>query len=254
MVLIPPGTFLMGSPPTEVDRKADEVQHPVDITRPFYLGKFEVTQRQFEKVMGSNPSEFSPTGKRTADVAGIDTSDYPVESVTWDEAVTFGQKAILRFVGPGKGRGGLPTEAEWEWAYRAGMTTRMYWGHDYEKLAEYGNGADASLRRADPSTTYGIKADDGYPFTAPVGRYKPNALGLYDMAGNVWEWVRDREGPYEGLPRVDPVQTLKRSDHGVRRGGSWYSGAYALRAAIRDRYVPGDRFDNLGFRVCLRPD
>ena len=250
VVLIPTGTYLMGSPPSEGDRRADEVQHPVGITRPFYLGKYEVTQRQFEKVMGSNPSEFGPTGRGKDKIGVAHTSEYPVERGTWDKARRFGEKALLRLLGSGKGMGGLPTEAEW--ACRAGTTSRLYYGHDIEKMIEHGNVSDASFRRADTSKKYGIQSDDGYPFTAPVGRFKPNAFGLLDMVGNVREWVQDWFGPYSVLPRNEPVQLIGQSDNSrVLRGGGWYGTHTHCLSACRFRKADARHFE-YGFRVRFR--
>jgi formylglycine-generating enzyme required for sulfatase activity len=248
LVLIPPGTFIMG----DMEIK-DAPPHPVEITKPFYLGKYEVTQKQFQRVMGNNPSAFAPMGSKKELIEGVDTSEHPVESVKWEETRQFcvrvGERSGL------KGRGGLPSEAEWEFAYRAGTTTKFYFGTKDDAIVEFGNMSDAARKRAEPEATGTAKWDDGYPFTAPVGKFLPNAFGLFDMAGNANEWVQDWYGSYRSLPKSDPVQLTKQSDDSrVRRGGSWRSITSYLCAAYRSRHWPASRGDGLGFRVCFRLD
>ena len=166
--LIPAGEFMMGS--QEVGP-----QHKVRITKPFYLGVYEVTQAEYEEVMGKNPSWFSKGGGGAEEVPGEDTSGYPVEQVSWEDAVEFCKKLSAK---EGKTYR-LPTEAEWEYACRAGTTTRFSFGNDGESLAGYAWYSDNS----------DVK-------THSVGEKKPNAWRLHDMHGNVWEWCADWHGLY----------------------------------------------------------
>jgi formylglycine-generating enzyme required for sulfatase activity len=173
--LIPPGEFAMGSPKSEPGRWDDETQHLVKITKPFYLSAHEVTQAQYEQVMGKNPSYFSVSGNGKGRVSG-DTSQLPVERVSWNDAVEFCRKLSDEEGVEYR----LPTEAEWEYACRAGTTTAYSFGNDVAQLGEYAWYADNS-----ENTSHA------------VGEKKPNAWGLYDMHGNVWEWCQDWFGPYD---------------------------------------------------------
>jgi formylglycine-generating enzyme required for sulfatase activity len=144
----------------------------------------------------------------------------------------------------------LPTEAEWEYACRAGTTTRYYYGDDPEGLSEVGNVADA-MANSKFMDVVTIAGRDGYVFTAPVGKYKANGFGLYDMHGNVWEWCADWYGEkcYEASPVDDPTGPTGGSGR-VSRGGGWCSNARSCRAAFRFRYVPSYRHSFLGFRLA----
>jgi formylglycine-generating enzyme required for sulfatase activity len=222
-VLIPAGTFQMGSPPGEAGRFDDERRHQVTISRPFYLQTTQVTQGQWERVMGHNPSFFKKCGK-----------DCPVERVSWHDAQAF----IARLNHMEKtDEYTLPTEAEWEYACRAGSTTRFSFGDDAAKLGDYAwHGGNSG----------------GTP--RPVGQKKPNAWGLYDMHGNVWEWCLDWYGPYPDRPVTDPTGP----DVGqfrVLRGGSWDFGYLDLFRCARCNYSfrPTDRYDRRGFRVARTP-
>ena len=216
MILIRPGSFMMGSDKGDSDEKP---AHKVKITNPFYLGKFEVTQAQYQAVMGSNPSNFKGEG------------NLPVEMVSWDDCQGFLKKLNEKM--PGK-EFRLPTEAEWEFACRAGSTTEYCFGDDesiLEQYAWYSNNSNSK--------------------THPVGGKKPNAWGLYDMYGNVWEWCNDYYGDkyYESSPAEDP-KGADSSDVRVLRGGSgstfvpWY-----CRSATRSGDVPTVRTVDNGFRV-----
>ena len=225
LVYIPPGEFLMGSPKDEPDRDEDETQHRVRLTKGFYLGATEVTQAQWKAVMGekNNPSRFQG-------------DDLPVECVSWDDAVEFCRKLSEKEAeGPEPRRGGktyrLPTEAEWEYACRAGSRTRFSFGESDGGLAEY----------AWCSGTGG---------THPVARKKPNAWGLYDMHGNVWEWCSDWLGPYAAGRAVDPQGPASGSQH-VLRGGAWGDEPQYCRCAHRRSNVPGHRDQFDGFRVVV---
>ncbi|MHB1424327.1 MAG: SUMF1/EgtB/PvdO family nonheme iron enzyme [Gemmataceae bacterium] len=224
---IPPGTFLMGSPTTEESRVDDETQHRVTLTHGFYLGIHPVTQAQWQAVMGDNPSHYKG-------------GDRPVEQVSWDDCQAFCAKLVHR---TGK-RFRLPTEAEWEYACRAGTTTPFHFGDtigtdqaNYQGKYPYGRGKQGVYRKQ----------------TTPVGSFPANAWGLFDMHGNVWEWCQDWYGPY---PQGD-IKDPQNSNNGyarVLRGGSWSSSARFCRAASRGWVAPGFRFNDGGFRVAFRLD
>jgi formylglycine-generating enzyme required for sulfatase activity len=241
--LIKPGTFRMGSPRGELGASDDEhPQHMVEITRPFYLGVYLVTQAEYVQVTGlKNPSKFSKEGIKKNDVEGVDTLRFPVETLNWYEAVAFCD-ALNRLdaTRPAGWKYALPTEAEWEYACLAGTTTVYAFGDDPKMLGDYA-----------------WYADNSGAHTQPVGGKKPNPWGLYDMNGNVWQWCTDTydKGYYSRSSQKDP-QNLENSGSGqVCRGGSWNDGApSSFRAADRSRFASGSRVSNLGFRVCFRPD
>jgi formylglycine-generating enzyme required for sulfatase activity len=217
-VLIPAGEFLMGSADSEKGRFPDEgPQHRVRITKPFYLGKYLITQEQWQAVMGNNPSNFKGPNN-------------PVECVSWDDCQTFLEKLNAK-IGVQGGKFELPTEAQWEYACRAGSSTRYCFGDDESALGEY------AWYNANSGNT-----------THPVGGRKPNAWGLYDMHGNVWEWCQDWYGAYGAEAVTDPTGPATGSDR-VIRGGGWRLGARCCRSAIRFRGRPGDRGSYLGLRV-----
>ena len=233
---IPAGEFLMGSPEDEVGREEDETQHRVKISRPYWLGKYPVTQGQWEEAMGENPSYFKDAGK-----------DAPVETVSWGDSVEFCQKLNIREGKAGRLPDGyqysLPTEAEWEYACRAGTSTVFSFG---DSLCSHQANFDGEFPYGD--------AEEG-PFldsTTPVGKYAPNAWGLYDMHGNVDEWCHDWFDDYKAGAVTDPVGPTSGS-YRVHRGGSWNYYARNCRSAYRLRHVPGFRFNFLGFRLCLSP-
>ena len=217
-VLIPAGTFMMGTPSDEPGRGNDELQHTVTISKSFYLQTTEVTQGQWREIMGTNPSHFKDCG-----------DDCPVEQVNWDDA----QEFILRLnerEGADKYR--LSTEAEWEYACRAGSTTRFCFGDDETKLAEHAWYHDNSGFRPHP-----------------VGQKKSNAWGLYDMHGNVWEWCEDWYGDYPSSPVTDPTGPSSGTAR-VFRGGGWRYYAGNCRSAFRFGSPPVDRGFDVGFRVA----
>ena len=223
LVLIPAGSFMMGSPDSSRGAAYDEKpQHPVRITRPFYAGKYPVTQEQWKAVMGSNPSRFK--GPKN-----------PVEKVSWDDCRKFLEKLNAKSGMPW-GKFVLPTEAQWEYACRAGSTTRYCFGDEDPTLNEY-----AWYTK----TTFG----NG---THPVGQKKPNAWGLYDVHGNVWEWCSDwYDGRYyAGSPTDDPAGPAMGSCR-VNRGGSWLDYQWECRSARRGDSVPDLSYDAVGLRVCL---
>jgi formylglycine-generating enzyme required for sulfatase activity len=213
-VYIPSGSFMMGSPSDEMDRNIDERQHHVTLTKGFYIQKAEVTQGQWERVMGSNPSIFSSCGQ-----------DCPVEYVSWHDCQQFIKK-LNQAEGTIKYR--LPTEAEWEYACRAG-TSDAFAG-DLEVLGWYASNS-------------GVK-------TYPIGRKQPNTRGLYDMHGNVWEWCQDCHGQYPSNAVTNPVGPSS-SPARVYRGGSFSNDAGNCRSANRKMSDPSKRYINLGFRLAF---
>ena len=221
-VKIPPGEFLMGS----TSRHARDDEKPVTrvrISKGFYLGKTEVTQSQWQAVMGDNPSYSKDGG-----------DDSPVESVSWTDVQKFIGKVNARSVG---GRYRLPTEAEWEYAARAGTTTDTYAGNVTEP-----NGNDPTVNRI----AWYRANSGGRP--QQVGQKAPNEFGLYDMLGNVWEWVEDWYGHYPGGAATDPAGPGSGSAR-VIRGGNWDLIAGDCRSANRFRFLPGFGVHILGFRL-----
>jgi uncharacterized protein (TIGR02996 family) len=247
LALIPPGRFRMGSPSEEKERGSDEEAHEVEITRPFYLGVFPITQAQWQAVMGKNPSRFRGGGK--AEVKGLDTSDFPVEQVNWEAAQAF--LAKLAALPAEKGAGWLyrlPTEAEWEYACRGGTSTPFCFGESLSSTQANFNG----------DYPYG-GAGNGPHLGRPcaVGTYLANAWGLYDMHGNVWEWCSDwfLRGwwAYSGKsPAKDPTGPSAGSRR-VIRGGGWISTSRSCRAAYRDGALPSHLDLSIGFRVVGVP-
>jgi formylglycine-generating enzyme required for sulfatase activity len=215
--LIPAGSFLMGSPDNEKGREKDEVQHKVTLTQPFYLGIYEVTQEQYEKVMGSNPSKFKG-------------AKLPVETVNWNEAQDFCLK-LSQLEKNMTYR--LPTEAEWEYAARAGTKTAYYWGDDFD--ARYAWCAQNSGRK-----------------TQEVGTCPANPWGLFDMSGNVMEWCEDWSAAYPTGEQVDPKGAAS-GFFRVFRGGSWNFDPQICRSAFRIANSPDLRIRILGFRVVAVP-
>jgi formylglycine-generating enzyme required for sulfatase activity len=216
LVYIKPGSFMMGSPTGEANRGGDERQHRVTLTAGFHMGVTEVTQAEWGAVMGTNPSYFKG-------------DDRPVEQVSWHDAVAFCEELSRR---EGR-RYRLPTEAEWEYACRAGSTTAFSFGNSESDLGQYG--------------WYGSNSGDQ---THPVAQKKPSAWGLHDMHGNVWEWCRDWHSDYTSSATTDPNGAQTGMDR-VLRGGSWGSGAQFCRSANRDGGSPGYRNYGFGIRVCV---
>ena len=243
LALISAGKFTMGSPADELHRYADELQHQVAITRAFYLGVHEVTQGQYEKIMGTNPSFFSANGGGKQRVESKDTSAYPVERVSWNDAVEFCKKLSDK---EGK-KYRLPTEAEWEYACRAGTKSVFHTGNDMNSNLANINGLSYS--------SYGKEASG--PFhrsTVKIGEYKDqaNAFGLFDMHGNVQEWCSDWYAAdyYKSSPKEDPSGPKDGAER-VLRGGAWPSSAKACRSAMRNHLPPEDRVFTAGFRVVM---
>ncbi len=223
---IAPGRFRMGSPPDEPQRWDDEVQHEVTLSRGFWLADTACTQAFWQAVTGSNPSRFK------------DDARQPVEQVSWDDVQTFIAELERRLPGlPVR----LPSEAEWEYACRAGTTTPFSF--------------------ADPLTPERVNYDGNYPYaggekglyrekTVPVASLPANPWGLYEMHGNVLEWCADWYGDYPGEAQVDP-QGPPTGDSRVLRGGSWDDDGRYVRSAARGRFEPGYRGGDVGFRLAL---
>ena len=228
---IPPGTFLMGSPPEEPARFDNETLHEVTLTRGFYLGIHAVTQAQWQSVMGDNPSYFKGENR-------------PVEQVSWDDSQAFCTK-----LSQAQGRQfRLPMEAEWEYACRAGTTTAFFFGAtlstdqancDGRYSYPYGTGAKGVYRKQ----------------TTSVGDFPPNAWGLFDLHGNVWEWCQDEYRDDEESEDRDIVET-ENIEYTARvlRGGSWLYHPGRCRSATRSRDAPSFRVYYFGFRVAFRLD
>ena len=211
----PPGTFMMGSPASEHGRHNGETQHQVTLTRGFWMLETEVTQAMWESVMGNNPSNFK--GPKL-----------PVEFVSWTDCQEFIQKLNGLRVAPAGYKFSLPTEAQWEYACRAGTTTAYHFGNTLTREQANFSGNQ----------------------TRDVGSYPANAWGLRDMHGNVREWGQDFWGDYPSGAVTDPTGAVRGTNR-VLRGGSWYNTAEACRSAIRSYGVPSLRDDNIGLRLSL---
>jgi formylglycine-generating enzyme required for sulfatase activity len=285
LVLIPPGVFTMGSPGGEQGRFNDEFNdegpaHEVELTKPFWIGRFEVTRGQFRRFVDAaeykteaekdgkggggydaDKQDFFSDSKYTWRSTGFaQTDEHPVVNVSSNDAMAF--CAWLGRKTGGKVR--LPTEAEWEYSCRAGTTTRFSGGDSDTSLRRVANIADLSLKaKWDYSNLTNkefqkilkewfdeVSWDDGYAFTAPVGQFRANAFGLYDMHGNAWEWCADWYGKYSEGRLRDPEGAAAGSFR-VLRGGGFDGAARNCRSAFRSRVEPAVRFLNLGFRVVL---
>lgn len=230
MLWCPPGEFLMGSPEDEKGRRDGENQVQVRISQGFWLARTPVTQGQWQALMGNNPSKF--TGNK----------ELPVEMVNWDDAVEFCDKLNAQESLPSGYRYALPTEAQWEYACRAGTTTPFHFGSTL-------NGTEANCDGFDP---YGTEIKGPWLLkTSIVGSYPPNTWGLQDMHGNVWEWCADWYGA-AFLGGTDPSGPANGAFR-VIRGGSWYEVAARCRSASRSSLEPGCRLYDQGFRPALVP-
>jgi formylglycine-generating enzyme required for sulfatase activity len=240
MVYIEGGTFTMGSPGTEEGRDFDETLHQVTVSS-FYLGKYEVTQDEYQEIMKTAPGNFK--GK-----------DLPVESISWYDAILFcnklSQSQGLTPVYDFKGKAvtwdrtadgyRLPTESEWEYACRAGTSTPFNTGISITTEQANFNGAES-----DNNNAQGVFLEK----TMPVGSYPANAWGLYDMHGNVFEWCWDLHGYYVRDEQTDPTGPVSGSLR-IIRGGSWVNGGQTLRSASRGVYIPGGGNERIGFRLA----
>ena len=271
-VLVPAGTFQMGSPSGEKERRPDEERHTVEISHDFYLSKHEVTRGQFRAFVTDTGYRTEPEtdgqgawgydgGARKIEgrkpvytwmsTGFAQTDEHPVVNVTWNDAHAFAGWLARR----SKQAMRLPTEAEWEYAARARSITRFYSGDDAETLANVGNVADGAAKKQFPDWQTTIAADDGYVFTAPVGHFPANRFGLHDMHGNVWEWCEDWLGPYASLSARDPAGESDAMGVRVMRGGSWGKRIPQIASsALRFSGAPPSRDMDVGFRVSFRPD
>lgn len=243
-VLLPNGSFLMGSPKSEKGRQWNEKRHRVVISKSFYMGETEVTQGQWEKLVGFNPSSFSDLGK-----------NYPVDTISWNEAMEF-IRVLNGWEGTRKYR--LPTEAEWEYACRAGSTSAFAKG----RITTFScnEPEPAILNMAWYCYNSGLAGPAGDFKPHPVKTREPNNWGIYDMHGNVHEWVLDsckwrsiwkaKVGVVTDTYKNNIVDPLSKSgEHRIIRGGGWYQTSKYQRSAYRSYYKPGVKRNSLGFRI-----
>jgi formylglycine-generating enzyme required for sulfatase activity len=239
LIRIEPGVFVMGAPENEAGRQPQETPHEVAITKAFYLGKFEVTQGEYEMLMGQNPAAFGPNGQGRQRAGGLDTRRFPIEMITWNEAKEFCRRLTDKERSEGRiGASmsyGLPTEAEWEYCCRAGTATAFCFGQDIPNGNANCEGKNGNLNR-----------------TTTVGSYPPNAWGVCDMHGNVWEYCEDSHEStyYANSPRQDPLNT--NGAMCILRGGGFGVNQTLCRSALRGHNGKDTRHDYNGFRVVLR--
>lgn len=291
LVLVPAGKFMMGSDEAPETLARDYPQygrerfllisdeapvHKVRITKPFYLGQHEVTVAEFRRFVlasGYTPEaeadgsggygydrNYNPDKSARGDAFdGRNTKyswrnpgfrqgdDHPVVNITWNDAV-----AMCQWLSTQEGKTyRLPTEAEWEYAARAGTRTRYHSGNDPQSLLRVANTFDIDAGKNWPRwNTYALAGHDGFEFTAPVGSFAPNALGLYDMHGNVWEWVADwyDENYYAASPLDNPPGPPSGKVR-VRRGGSWHTWSFYVRSSYRNWNSPETRYTLVGMRL-----
>jgi len=274
---IPSGKFMMGSPDNEENRaKHEGPRHRVHITQPFWMGKYEVTNAQFEVFVketgyvttaekaGNSFGWDGQAQKWTADVKGLSWrepgfpgssegkgADQPVVQVSWDDARAYcdwlSEKTGQKF--------GLPTEAQWEYACRAGSTSMYPWGDGQNGACQYANVWNQENKGKWSLKADGFPCSDGYLFPAPTGSFRANAFGLHDMIGNVWEWCADWYGEtyYAEAPKEDPTGPVSEAKYRVLRGGSWGCLPEYCRSANRLDFTPDVRDDRRGFRVVRTP-
>jgi len=266
-VRIDSGEFLMGSPANEEGHDPDETQHKVKITKPFMMQTTHVTRGQFAAFVKDSGYQtdaekqgwtfcLSADGTKVEKVKGASwknpgfeqTDDHPVVEVSWNDA-----QAFCQWLSKKEGKTyRLPTEAQFEYASRAGTHTAYFWGDNPDDGNGFANCADLTAKEKFPAWTT-FKWRDGFVFTSPVGSFKPNAFGLYDMIGNALEWCNDYYGPYPAGDAVDPTGPAQGDANSSRvlRGGSWGSTPLRCRAAYRRWGAPGLRHVDFGFRCLL---
>jgi formylglycine-generating enzyme len=259
LVVIKPGSFTMGSPVTEEGREEGETQHQVTILKSFGLGKYSVTKgefRQFVKESGYNAkgkcSSLDAKGDMIEseqfnwEAPGFEQTDKdPVICVNANDAEAYAAWLTKKTGNAYR----LPSEAEYEYAARAGTTTARYWGESQDDGCKYANGIGSEAQKV----FWGkfVKCDDGFVYTSPVGNYKPNAFGLYDMLGNAWVWLADcwhdslKGAPDNGSPWVEKGCTSR-----IMKGGSFISNHTSLRSASRHKAGTEQRFHNYGIRIA----
>ncbi len=249
---IPAGTFVMGAPTSEIGRNSDEAQHQVTLTQPFYIGVFEVTQKQWERVMGTWPSYFTNAVYR--DSRPVDQVSYNAIRGTNNGTLWPATNSVdaTSFMGRLRARTGkafdLPTESQREYAGRAGTTTSMNSGKNLTSITACPNVSELGRYYSNCGPGYTQNGDTSVG-SAKVGSYLPNAWGIYDLHGNVWEWCLDWYGDYPGTAS-DPVGALTGSAC-VLRGGCWNSGANNCRVGFRGSYSPSINYGTVGLRVAL---
>ena len=262
MVVIPPGKFMIGSPASEPGRGTDEnPQQQVTIGDRLAAGKYPVTRAEFAEFVKDTGRKLGPCehwdGQSFHVAEGIywnnvdgQTDRHPVVCVTWEDA-----RAYVQWLARKTGKSyRLLSEAEWEYAARAGTTGAWYWGDQEADQCRYANGADASAKIKGTAAPEFVSCDDHFPRTSPVGSFRPNPFGLYDMAGNAGEWVEDcYHDTYSGAPTDgSAVETCMPKFHNARvmRGGGWNAIPAWMRSASRDVEEPSQRADSFGFRVA----
>ena len=242
----PAGSFVMGSPETETGRYSDEPQHRVTLSRGYWLLETEVTQGMWESVMGTTAADQRDKRNKALQLSGIG-ADYPMYYVNWQECQEFIEKLSQEPEIPAGYKLSLPTEAQWEYACRAGTETQY----------NFGNVLNGDQANCDGNYPYGTSTKGSYlEGTAKVRTYAPNGWGLYDTHGNVWEWCLDgydreyyAKSPAAD-PAGDPVEPIAGSGR-VLRGGGWDSDPGLCRSAYRGKYVLTDRYSCVGFRLAL---
>ena len=242
MVVVPAGSFTMGSPSSEQGREGDEgPAYRVTIPAPFAVGKYEATFSEWDACVSAGGC-----GGHRPDDKGWGRGARPATGVSWKDA-----RAYVRWLsGRTSKEYRLLSESEWEYAARAGTTTRYYWGDGSSGQCDYANGADRTLKERWGRAREVADCYDGHYRTAPVGTFKANAFGLHDMSGNVWEWVEDcPNDSYAGAPSDGRAWESGDCDRRVLRGGSWFSRPGVLRAASRGWSDAGIRSDFIGFRL-----
>jgi formylglycine-generating enzyme len=266
-VRLGPGRFSMGTPEQESNHLPNEKRHEVRITRAYSLGVYEVTRGQFRAFV--NDSGYKTDAEKVGfaliwtgnewqrraggswrDVGFEQNDDHPVVNTSWNDAVAFAQWISRKE----RRHYRMPTEAEWEFACRAGTQTAYPWGNNPDDGGGFANAADQTAKRQFAHLT-AFNWDDGFVYTAPVGKFKPNAWGLYDMIGNALEWCWDYYGEYPNGVTVDPKGPSKGDKIGARvlRGGSWYNRPQDIRLGFRHSHAASYQLNVIGFRLALDP-
>jgi formylglycine-generating enzyme required for sulfatase activity len=273
IVVIPAGTFTMGSTPEETMRveiredisPREWPAHEVTIAEPFGIGQFEITVAQYARFVdataypdGRACITWNVPANKWEEVKGAtwhepgfpQSDDHPVGCLSLGDV-----RAYLAWL---SGKTGqlyrLPTDAEWEYVARAGTSTMLSWGDTFENICDYANGSDAARGEAhgglEEEPTRFFTCNDGYVYSSPIGSFPPNPFGVYDMIGNIWDWVEDcYYATYEGAPSDGSAWIGEDCERLVVRGGGWYSRIWGMRSAARSREYPEFRSSTLGLRV-----